>query len=149
MDQNIARYLESNKDKYSQESLVEQLKKAGYTKNDINAGIQHVYVGRTLPGDAGAVSGGNFWDFKSKKSYVNSSEKWKDFLFGFFAPWLFTGIVSIVVPFFSFAVLIGEIFAIVYLFNRRRFIAYGLLASVVALPVIGIFMGLIFLGFYM
>lgn len=148
MDQNIISYLESNKDKYSQESLVEQLKKAGYAENDIRDGVQSVYVSRILPGDSGVVSGGNFWDFKSKKSYVNSSEKWKDFLFGFFAPWLL-GTLSFVVPFFSFIVLICAILTIVYLFNRRRFIAYGVLVNIIALPAIGIFMGLIFAGFYM
>lgn len=148
MDQNITQYLESNKDKYSQESLIEQLKKAGYTENDIRDGVQSVYASKMLSGDAGAVSGGNFWDFKSKKSYINSSEKWKDFLFGFFAPWIL-GMLSLVVPFFSLVVLVGEIFAIVYFFNRRRFIAYGILANVIALPVVGIFVGLIFSGFYM
>ena len=49
MNQKIVDYLQDNKEKYSQEVLVEQLKNTGYSKGDIQAGVKFVYSDRNIP----------------------------------------------------------------------------------------------------
>ncbi len=43
MNQQIVDYLQKNKERYTQESLVEQLKKSGYNTSEINEGVNFVY----------------------------------------------------------------------------------------------------------
>lgn len=145
MSQEAISYLRENKDTYPREVLIEGLRKAGYSEIDIADSAQDVYQDAGSNPIAGSVIA-NFWDFKTKKIYTTSAEKWKDFLFGIFAPWFF-GILSSIIPFVGImVVIIGEIFALVYLFNRRRFIFYGLLADVIIFPLIGIFILLLMHG---
>jgi len=47
MNQKIVDYLQENKEKYSQESLVEQLKETGYDTTEINEGVNFVYSSNT------------------------------------------------------------------------------------------------------
>lgn len=149
MSQTAIDYIKANKDKYSKEVLIEQLRKTGYSEVDIEESAAIAYAGTQFAGNnLQAVSAGNFWDFKSKRTYTKPSEKQKDFLFGFFAPW-FLGIVSSIIPFIgNLIVIVGGIFAIIYFFNRRRFISYGLLANIAtSLVVVGIFIVFIFSRF--
>ena len=131
MNQNALDYLKQNKDKYEKEALIEQLRKNDYSENDINESVFSVY-GAENNGAVQSISPApiNFFDFKTRKFYTNSSEKWKDFLFGFFAPWLL-GLVA-AIPFLGFPIALlalpAEIVATVMLFNRRRFISYGLIS---------------------
>jgi hypothetical protein len=127
MDQNVVNYLQQNKGAYSREALIEELKKAGHTENNISEAVRSVFGGGIdLSSNSGVI---NFWDFKTKIVYQNSSQKWKDFLFGFFAPFL--GIFLALIPPVSLAFGALEIFSLFYLFNRRRFIVLGLLSSFV------------------
>lgn len=139
MNQNIITYLRENKEKYLKDVLATELRKSGYVEGDIAEGIAQVFggVAQTL-----ASAKTSFWNFKDKKVYTKSSEKWADFLFGFFAP----------IPVFMVLVILGVVFnttrvfgnfvflfglgATIYFFNRRRLISYGLLASAVIVPMI-------------
>lgn len=131
MNQNIVVYLQENKDKFNKEILIEQLLKAGYFSEEIQEGIGFVY------GDMAQLATQlDFWNFKQIKVYNKSSEKWKDFWFGFFAPWIL-GIVASVIPIVGpILSLIFYITALVYLFNRRRFIFYGMLTELIAIPIV-------------
>lgn len=150
MNQNVITYLQENKDKYSQKVLLDQLRKSGYLEQDIQDGVSFVYnnsnnIATTSSQESKQAI--DFWDFKTPKIYTKSSEKWSDFLFGFFAPWV-AGFVSNVIPLIGpFIVLIFYIIALIYLFNRRRFIFYGLLAEIIVIPiVIFIVLAVIFRG---
>ncbi|PIP28000.1 MAG: hypothetical protein COX29_03560 [Candidatus Moranbacteria bacterium CG23_combo_of_CG06-09_8_20_14_all_35_22] len=127
MSENAINYLNSNKDKYSKEVLINELIKFGYEKKDIEQSVNFVYGGNWQNANNNSSLKNNFWDFKSKKNYATSSEKWKDFLFGFFAPWL--GIFVGFIPLVGLIFLGFEIFAVGYLFNRRRFISYGIIGN--------------------
>lgn len=61
MSQNAINYLEENKNKYSSEVLVEQLRKAGYTEDDINESLSQVLSGNSLGEKTVAVCYGGFW----------------------------------------------------------------------------------------
>jgi hypothetical protein len=137
MNQNIVAYLQENKEKYPQEMLVDQLKKAGYLELDIQEGILIVFNNAKSSLTQKEVALMNFWDFKTPKIYTGSYEKWKDFLFGFFVPFLMW-IFVVLIPLLSLVVhLMLYIFALVYLSNRRKFIFYGLLSRLLLeVPVI-------------
>jgi hypothetical protein len=142
MNQNIITYLNENKEKYSKEVLVAELRKSGYAEGDIAEGVAQVF---SLSAVAGAKEGGvtpvvaktSFWNFKDKKTYTKASEKWADFLFGVFSPIIF-GVALSIFRFMrvGWIFLLSEVVLAVYFFNRRRFIFYGLVASVVILPLI-------------
>lgn len=153
MNEKIINYLKENKDKFSKEVLIEELKKVGYLENEIVESARLVYGENILSGQPAFVSNNNFWDFKSKKIYTNPSEKWKDFLFGFFGPYVVAiaiFILSFVLGFFGFllniAFIIFYIFALIYLFNRRKFIAYGLAASLAGIIFVPLIISIIIFG---
>lgn len=145
MNQNIIAYLKENKDRYPQDALIEQLRKSGYLEQDIQEGIVFIYADF---GKAALETGqsDDFWNFKTKKVYASSFEKRKDFLFGFFthASLVFLFVFAGMLIFGSFGssfsaiipliVLIIIIMASVYLFNRRRFIFYGILMGIIIAP---------------
>lgn len=133
MNQNVTAYLQENKDKYSQEILLDQLRKAGYSEQDIKDGASFVYNNSVAAATPSRESKQaiDFWDFKTPKIYTKSSEKWADFLFGFFAP-MAVGFVSNLIPLIGpFIALIFYILALIYLFNRRRFVFYGILMGII------------------
>ncbi len=49
MNQQVIDYLQTNKDSYSKESLVEQLKNSGYDDSEILESINTVYHGEEAP----------------------------------------------------------------------------------------------------
>jgi hypothetical protein len=120
MNQKIVNYLKENKDKYSKEVLFSELSKVGYSEREILESGNFVYDEK---------SGRNFWDFTSKKYYRDSSEKLKDFLLGFFAPFILGFVGFFIFSFFSFLLFFFEIFFAAYLFNKRRFISYGIIGN--------------------
>ena len=135
MNENVISYLRENKDKFPRETLIEELKKSGYSEVDINEGVEIVYENKDIPSPVAITS---FWDFKTKKIYGKASEKVADFFLGFFAPWLlnivffplrFISSNRIVSSVLGFVALIAEIFIIIYLFKKRKFISYGLIAN--------------------
>jgi len=60
MSQNAIKYLEDNKDKYSKEVLIDELRKAKYKEDDINASVKQVYSGISRE-EAAVVQYGGFW----------------------------------------------------------------------------------------
>lgn len=147
MNQNVIDYLQENKGKFSQEVLISALQKANYSMLDIDEGIQIVYVENVLPvaliPESNAIS---FWDFKSKKVYTNASDKWGDFLLGFFGfPLLSFALMSLIsysglfalMMSMSSVLLVLYIVFMIYLFNRRRFISYGLMTYLIGYLFIG------------
>lgn len=131
MSQNAINYLKENKNKYSQNDLIFALKKAGYHPLDISESVKEVY---------GAAGGFNdnerknvkyFFNFKDKYIYNRTSEKLLDFAAGpilyLLLNYIFESVDGdlVFIPFvFCFALLI-------YLFNRRRYLSYGLAVSIV------------------
>jgi hypothetical protein len=133
MNENVANYLKENKEKFAQEVLLNELRKVGYGEEDINDGVLAVY-GASVSNSISIPHPiqTDFWDFNSKRTYSKTSEKWKDFLLGFFGPYVL-GIFSMFIHFLGMLLGLGlyifYIFVIVYLFNRRRFISYGIMAN--------------------
>ncbi len=125
-NEQVVNYLRENKEKFSKETLSEQLKQSGYPEADIVSGIAAVYDDAS-PTTASAA----FWDFKVTRVYRTSGERTGDALFGFFAPMLF-----FIIPFGPF---LADIFFLAYFWNRRRYIAYGVLDRwVIGIIVVGI-----------
>lgn len=114
-NEQVLLYLRENKEKFSRETLMEQLRVSGYPEADITEGVSSVYDGVSLR----ETSPWNFWDFKTAHTYRSSSEKTLDALFGFFGPLLF----------FVFLPLgfLLDLFFLFYFWKRRRYIAYGVL----------------------
>jgi hypothetical protein len=46
MNQNIITYLNENKEKYSKDALIVELKKVGYVEGDIAEGVARVFEGK-------------------------------------------------------------------------------------------------------
>jgi hypothetical protein len=149
MTQNIIAYLNENKEKYPKEVLIAELRKSGYSEEDIAEGVGQVFEGKA---PMLAPANTSFWNFKDKKVYTSAGQKWADFLFGVFAPSVFWFTSLLIFSFISYGIsyiyfvpFLIDIAIAVYLFNRRRFIFYGLLASLVFVPII--FTIFIFLAF--
>jgi hypothetical protein len=137
MNQNIINYLTQNKNTYSEEVLIGELKKAGYSELDIIESANYIYSGSANSGQAvSRIS--NFWDFKTAVVYQNNSEKLKDFFFGFLAP--YAGILVAWIPLAGLALFAFEFFSIIYLFSRRKFIALGMIGNLI----FGMFLMLVF-----
>ncbi len=130
MNESIINYFRENKDKFSREILVGELRKIGHSEADILESVQLVYGANSsvvMPIPPSIQN--NFWDFKSKKVYTKTLDKLKDFLFGFFGPYIAL-IMFGMVPFLGIFLWFGAyVYVIVYVFNRRRFISYGMIAS--------------------
>jgi hypothetical protein len=96
--------------------------------------VLRTQTGGVTPTSAPAKT--SFWNFRDKKIYTSSGQKLADFLFGVLAPttiWVVLGIVL-----FASAVVFDPpmtiitmlwIAAMAYLFNRRRFMSYGMVVS--------------------
>lgn len=138
MNQNIIKYFIENKEKYSKEILIAELSKAGYKKEEIAEAAKFVYEGAAPQKEASA----NFWNFKARKVYIKTSEKVVDFLLGFFVAgfvvWTIIWLLHLIIrgPLF-FLSLIIYILALIYLYKRRRYMFYGLLADLL-IPLAGI-----------
>lgn len=129
MDQVVVGYLEQNKNLYSREVLIEELKKAGHSEINILEAANYVY-GNGVNSQTPVVF--DFWDFKTRAVYRNSSQKLKDFLFGFFAPYILLGFsfaIPVLGAILSLPLLVLEIFALFYLWSRRRMVVFGLLTN--------------------
>jgi hypothetical protein len=142
MNQNILTYLNENKEKYPKEVLAAELRKAGYSEGDITEGVAQVFEGKA---PVAVPTKTSFWNFKDKKVYTSAWQKWADFLFGFFAPILVgyaltPGIFFLLsgsrMPFVGVVFFLAEIAAAIYLFNRRRFIFYGMMGPMIILPLL-------------
>lgn len=92
MNQNIIIYLRENKEKYPKDVLAAELRKSGYVEGDIAEGVAQVFDGLVAP-VAPAIKT-SFWNFKDKKVYTSTGQKWADFLFGVFGV-LLVGSVSV------------------------------------------------------
>jgi hypothetical protein len=156
MSEQAIRYLRENKGKYPLWELSKTLHGAGYGEDDICASIREVF-----PEEAGAVppppippANQLFWNFQDKKTYIGTGQKWLDFFFGIFAPGLAIWMIALVFSvlgfrFFRFFAVFPLIFIglIIYLWNRRRFISYGMLFQGLAYPVLAILFFSLFFHF--
>lgn len=145
-NENILAYLRGNKEKYPIEVLRKKLAGAGYPLDQIEEGIRVVYGGETpsLPSSKAKTS---FWDFRSVRVYRSGGEKIIDALFGFFvvgifAPWLIFSIFRSLVGFPI--ILLFDIGSIMYLWRRRRFMAFGTLSFFGLSLLSGFFLGYAF-----
>lgn len=146
MHENIVKYLKENKEKISKEVLIGELRKERCSEIDIKEGAELIYGDSGFPSSAippiHADQTANFWDLKSKKIYTRSSEKWLDFLFGFIVP--FISVLGLIIFTFidirrillNFIVLFVAVCTTAYIYDRRRFIAYGIGASILVKMII-------------
>jgi len=146
MSQNAIKYLQENKDKYSREELILLLKKNGYKEADIAESIKIVYGGEKK--NQATSQSTKFWDFKTKRVYVNKKEKLLDFFFGLISPWILGIILSLVLfGFGNLMMIVIYIGSSIYFFNRRRHIFYGLVANIIIVAVLIVICLFFFLKF--
>ncbi len=146
-NENILTYLRENKERYPIEVLRKKLVGAGYPQNQVEEGIRIVYGGEA-PSPPKIGPKHSFWDFKNVRTYYSTGEKILDALFGFF---IVSSVVNFILGSFlriifgyggyyggyglfniSQLVLWGiQIGAVIYFWRRRRYLAYGLAASLV------------------
>lgn len=147
MSKNAVTYLRENKKLYSREVLVQQLRAAGYGETDISDSVTEVFENDNsgvinIP-KLQAQGKIGFWDFSKRVNYdENPSLRLKDFLLGLLAPFSLV-ILFQILPLAGLAiipllVLLGAIIVSIILFNRRRYISYGLILNLIA------FAGLVF-----
>ena len=140
MSEQAIKYLRENKDTYPVAVLEKTLLDAGYAPFDVAESRAVVFGGLN---SAPAIKA-SFWDFHSRKIYTTTSEKWKDFLFGGFAPCLWFVFEKLVDDILGLRydseilLFIGGIIAFIiaffFLWNRRRYISAGLLCSIFITP---------------
>jgi len=133
----ITEYLQENKSSFSRESLADTLSKAGYNLEDISQGLSAVYGNRQAETPAIPPTLTSFWDFQTKKTYFDSSEKWMDTLSGLAFSVVFAALSNIIpilgILFFYAAM----IFLIVFFSNRRSFMTMGFAFGLIIGPIIG------------
>jgi hypothetical protein len=157
MSEQAIKYLKENKGKYSSSDLARALRGAGYAPEDVNASIREVFPGEAdTPPLVPKVADQSFWNFWDKKVYMNAWQKWLDFLFGVFAPGFLFLVFGVVFgnfnPYFNFEdmwgfFILAEIALLVYLWNRRRFVRWGIFAQIFLFPVVGILFFTLFFHF--
>jgi len=138
MNQNIIKYFNDNKKKYSREILIAELEKAGYKKEEIAEAAIFIYEPPAPPRERKM----SLWnDLRAQKVYIKTSEKIIDFLSGFFLGgfvvwtivWFIQLIIGVYIMLFSPII---YILALIYFFKRRKYIFYGLLAELL-IPIAG------------
>jgi hypothetical protein len=132
----ITEYLRENKSSFSREQLTDTLLKAGYGSEDLDQGLKSVYENQPVQIPSAPPAKSGFWDFQTKKTYFDSTEKWLDILFGFGISILLAGLTSIIPVLgilFFYAVII---FLIVFFSSRRMFIVVSLAMSLFLGPII-------------
>jgi hypothetical protein len=140
----IIEYFSQNKNSFSREELIATLLKAGYCSEEIDQGIKSVYENQPTQASQAAPVRSDFWDFQTKKTYFDSSEKWMDILSGFALSIILAGLLSII--FFVGIILFYamSIVLIVFFSSRRAFMTMGLAIGLLISPVIaGILMEII------
>jgi hypothetical protein len=147
MSENIKRiteYLQENKNSFSREQLTDTLSKAGYGSEEIDQGSKSVYENQPIQIPSTPPRKSDFWDFRTKKTYFDSTEKWLDILFGFGISVLLSALAGII-PFLGILLFYAvTIFLIVFFSSRRLFIVISLAISLFLGPLIaGVLMELI------
>lgn len=136
-------YLRENREKFPPGTLREQLLHAGYPQAVIDAALAEVFGS---PAAAGARPG--FFNFRAPRTYRSFGEKIPDFLLGFFGVLIVNVALSfffggasrifglyrfgyglIFGPLLGLVFLVGEIALIFFFWKRRRWLAYGVLAT--------------------
>ena len=151
MSEQAIKYLRENKGKYPAEDLAKTLREAGYDSEDVRMSINEVFFDGERPKyPQVSLEDQSFWDISDTKIYVSASQKWLDFLCGVFVPgfvfWTFNLIVQNFNPYFYFGdawglFYLAEFALLVYFWNRRRFIRWGIFAQILVYPMV-LFLGL-------
>ena len=124
-------YLRENQHRHSPDILQEQLRAAGYSAEVVQKAF------------AETTEKGNFWDFRSKRIYHSLKEKLIDGgvgfvlsgilvpLLGFLLPWITGEIFGFwwASGILSSTFFVAEILATIYLWNKRRYFAIGMLGG--------------------
>lgn len=163
LEQAVA-YLRQHKGRYTTEVLTEQMQKAGYTDEVIQAAAARIFSEVSLPTSSQASikqapeGGQSFFDIRSRKVYRSGWEKVIDFLAGFigihilgFVLFIFSNVLLGVLAIFGLrlyslyfitplALVVLYIGGIVYLWRRRRYIAIGILSTLL--------LGILLIGFF-
>jgi len=157
-----AAYLRENKGRHSKEVLVEQMQKAGYSDQVIQAAVTQVFSGVAVPptsqsSDTRATERSQgFFDLRNRKVYDSVGGKVIDFFAGVVAIFLgffvytfvnfFLGFLTIfglrlyILSFIpSIVLLVFYVGGILYLWKRRKYIAIGMLSLLL--------LGIIVIGF--
>lgn len=126
MNKDIINYLSENKEKYSKEVLLAELRKSGYTEEDIAEGVVNVFEGKPLAAPVlEEKARPRLFDFRDKKIYVGMGDKWIDFFFGFFATLISLAIMFRILPFWLLVMVGGSL----RWYERRRFFSYGIFCT--------------------
>jgi hypothetical protein len=160
MNEIIYKYFSENKDNYPLPVLAEQLTKSGYAQTEIQEVLD--YLKRESSVLTRSTSSYDFWNFKTKLIYQKSSQKWKDFLFGFFSSRIFFWVLAFVLNmslgryYFEYGISASVIFyqvvnlivvaAFIYFFRKRKLIIWGIAVNFI-LGFLGNFLGMFSLYF--
>lgn len=140
MNQKAVKYLQDNKNKYSKEVLLEELRKAGYNEADIIEAEKETYKDNISQTENKPTS---FFNFKTKKVYFTKKEKALDFLVGllffplalnflvdFSKPFLPYRMFNYYSPFIKFFFILIYAAGLIYFYKRRKYIFCGLVIIV-------------------
>jgi len=163
LEQAVA-YLRQHKGRYTTEVLTEQMQKAGYADEVIQAATARVFSEVPLPASSQASikqtseGGQSFFDLRSRKVYRSAWEKVIDFLTGFIGAPILGFVLSIFLNLLigamtilglrlynlyfitPLALVVLYVAGIIYLWRRRRYIAIGILSTLL--------LGILLIGFF-
>jgi len=147
LEQAVA-YLRQNRERYTREVLTEQMQKAGYADEVIRVATARVFSEVPSPPSVQTTEGGqSFFDLRSRKIYRSAGERVIDFLVGFIGIHILgfvfnialTSLLSILNIFglrlyslyfiTPLALVVLYVGGIVYLWRRRKYIAIGILST--------------------
>ncbi|MCH7605025.1 hypothetical protein IID24_03510 [Patescibacteria group bacterium] len=156
-------YLRQNKERYAREALTEQMQKAGYSDEVIQSAADQVFSEAPIPPSLQTLTtqtsgrGQSFFDLRSRKVYRSAGEKVIDFLTGFIGIHIFGFVLNIFLSFLlgalsifglrlyslyfitPLALVVFYVGGIIYLWRRRRYIAIGILSTLL--------LGILLIGF--
>lgn len=155
MSEQAIKYLRENKGKYPAEELAKTLRDARYDAEDVRVSVGEVFGYQSSTPPQVSSEGQSFWNFTEKKVYTSAGKKWLDFLCGVFAPFLFSALILATQFFDPYSYhgdplgwfFLAEFFAVIYFWNRRRFIRWGIISQILFYPIIILLFGILITPF--
>ncbi len=144
--QQVIDYLQKNKNEYGKESLIIELKKVGYTEDEIQYGVDVAYNGASM--DLGTTQNNSAVENANKKSRKQKRiDIFIGIILGFVLPFVYLTIVAgmdslnmtpgTVFGLFNVLVVVLFILACVYLVRKgREFIILGILIDMLLVPLL-------------